>query len=249
MPSWRNIGYKGKKFNPASKQQAAAVAGRAARNAVLSTRRIPSGPSGGPRGFYGPWNRPRGLGPELKVIDILQNDYGVIATTLQVTTLNAVATGNDYNTRTGRRANMKSVNIRGQIFADPTASTPKGDVIRILVFHDAQPNGVLPTGAMLLTEDKNTSFNNLSNRDRFRVLYDKTINVDGVLFTAGALTNGSPKQYGFKIFKKLNLETTYSGTGGTIAEIATGGLFFGIISKQAQSWSLLMNTRVRFTDP
>jgi len=183
---------------------------------------------------------------ELKTIDTVVSSN--IPNTGNITTLNALATGTDYNTRTGRKILMKSLMIRMTINPLPAVSAPSGDAIRIIIFYDEQTNAAVPVISDVLQTSSWNSQLNLNNRDRFRVVCDKFIGMPASTYTAGALVAGSPVTKVMKKYRKFRLESIYNGSGATVAAIQTGGLFILYIAEANNTHNFLFESRVRFVD-
>jgi len=192
------------------------------------------------RGFYG------NVGvktDELKTID-LNFGYNPQANSgTNINLINGVAQGTDYNARVGRKLVMKSLFIRFQKEFSTTAPT-KPVNIRVIVVLDKQTNGVLFSNANLLqfvasAGQSLTSPINLDNRDRFVIIKDKTLSLNG---TAQATCF-------FKAFKRLDHEVIYGGTGATVGNITSGSLNIVTITDYSPIDMIVnFNTRVRFSD-
>lgn len=198
-------------------------------------------------GFFGLWNGRRAV--ELKTID---NNAAPISSNIpstgNISLLSGVAAGTDYNQRVGRKITMRSLLLRINLTALSTTTQATGDSIRIIVFYDTQTNGAVPLVADVLQSVFYTSPLNLNNRDRFKVIMDKTIGVEACTYTAGALVAGSPRQRDITKYRKFRLEAIYSGTGATVGSIATGGIFVLYISQQNNFNNITIDSRVRFVD-
>lgn len=164
--------------------------------------------------------------------------------------LNGIAQGSDYNQRIGRRINIRSILIRMFI---SNGSTPASQPVRIILFHDAQTNGVDPTANDLLGSasaggSSTTAVNNLSNRDRFRIMMDKII----LLQTNGGTTSGTADRKYLMKYKKCNLLTTYGGTGATVGAIISGAIYLLAVSQftlpSTNAPTIITETRIRFLD-
>jgi len=129
-----------------------------------------------------------------------------------------------------------------------TASTPQGDVVRVMVIYDNQTNGALPAVGDVLQSANYQSPLNLNNRDRFKILHDKFHNMNSNLFTAGALTAGSPGAKFVQKFKSCSLDCIFSGTTAAVGSIATGGIYVIAISEINVVSNLTFDCRVRFID-
>lgn len=208
------------------------------------------------RGFYGAYTL-RGRN-ELKFTDVtLVNDPVLL--TWKVNLLNGIAQGTDYNQRIGRKAQMKSVLVNGNLFPtlQNSGSSPVGCFARIVVIYDTQPNsGSLPAGTDIFASNDTSSPMNLNNRDRFKVIYDKRMQIGSYLLTAGgALSAGSPNNVFWSKWKSCNYEIIFSGTAATIGSISTGALYLcytcdyvGGVGTPPSVVSVDWYTRVRFID-
>lgn len=183
---------------------------------------------------------------ELKTIDSTVTSN--VPAAGNISTLNAVATGTDFTNRTGRKTTMKSLLLRLTLNPLPATSAPSGDAVRIVVLYDTQTNGAIPVVGDVLSGGTWDSPINLTNRDRFKILMDKQVNMAASTYTAGALTAGSPETKFLKKYRQFSLETIFNGTAGSVTQIQTGGLFILYISEANNVTNLLINSRVRFTD-
>lgn len=194
-------------------------------------------------GFYGTYNR-RGR-DELKFIDVTSS--GTIPTTGNITGLNGVGQGSDYNQRIGRKIIMKSIYFRIDLVnAGVTANV--GDLLRILIVYDCQTNSSTPAISDILQTVAYNSPMNLDSRDRYKVLIDKHVTIHGAVYTSGTLTQGDPQPKIVKVYKKLNLETIFSGTGSSTAGISTGAVWLVLLSAVNNVTSATMYNRIRFSD-
>lgn len=198
-----------------------------------------------------------------------QKAVTVNSTTRQLNTtgsfnlLNFSVPGTDINQRVGRKIMCKSIFIRGFISPEGGNTAIVAGTLetfaqlgRCIVFVDNQPNGAAPAVTDLLAEATSVSQLNLDNRDRFKVLMDKTFGVPNSVksFTATGSTCGS---YGncipFKKYKKIMVETVYNaGTAGTIADINSGALYMfwigNVVAGTGTDTNATISTRVRFED-
>lgn len=205
---------------------------------------------------------PLKAGGELKVFDIDVASYA-INTTGSVTLLAVPVLGTDMTNRVGRRIILKSVYVRGFMVVDgnltqpPPAQVSTSQQWRFMLVQDNQPNGAAPALTAILKEQHPASQLNMDNRDRFRVLKDKTWVIDPFLYssTATATLSGQAnvtKQV--KCYKKLNIDCIFNGTnGGTIADINSGALWMVWVGNAAAVTGgtdgvFRGTTRVRFED-
>jgi len=154
--------------------------------------------------------------------------------------------------RIGRKVCLKSFQVRGTF--RPVDTGVNFTFARVMVVFDRQTNGALPTISAILQNATSLTFNNLNNRERFVTLMDKCFALGPYSTTATQTISPANGSFTFvNIFKRLppNTETIFGGSGDTIADIMTGGLFLVTIGDMAtgDSWVMQTATRVRFTDP
>lgn len=185
-------------------------------------------------------------GPELKLIDVNASATDVtLAGTWQL--LNGTSTGTDYQLRIGRKIRVKSIQLRGYLRpTDPTTVVPQR--WDLYVIYDKQSDGSAPTTTAFLENSTAVSFTNLNNRRRFMVLG----HICGYLGSNGANGALAPGGEAIDWGAAVDLETIYNGTGGTIADIATGSIYLLSISSTTSGTGTGFTTdmvgRVRFTD-
>jgi len=124
----------------------------------------------------------------------------------------------------------------------------------MIIVLDRQTNGAAPAAVTdILQANSTISPRSLSNRKRFKILWDKFFLLGGVLNGAGT---GSqlPCQENFKIymkFKKPIIEEFNTGVAGTVADIASNSIYLLSFSNQgagATDAFIDYYTRFRFTD-
>lgn len=203
------------------------------------------------------WNFPNT--GEKKVLDIATGTVQV-NTTGSISLLNGCIQGTDYTQRIGRKIVLKSVYIRGRVQSEasigPSPVISAGQMARLIIVIDTQPNGVIFAITDLLNTSDPSSQLNLNNRDRFMILCDKLYVIDPFAFSTTATTayaSMSNQIHRLKIFKKLKMETIFNaGNAGTIADMTSGALYMvwiGSIAAGAQDMNAVVSTRVRFQDP
>jgi len=179
----------------------------------------------------------RGYTPNSVELKAFDNAVGPIQanTTGVITNIFNPVQGTDFNNRIGRKVLLKKIFIRGLCNLEAAGSPATGQLVsaqtaRFILFWDAQPNGALATiGDLLVGGGTGTAYSqlNLNNRDRFKVLKDKTYTFDAFgLNTTATQTFGftGRSMHAIKIFKSVNLESIFVTSGGTIADITSGAL-------------------------
>lgn len=158
--------------------------------------------------------------PELKISDNNAGGSGLqtIAAGCTFFRMSAVAEGDDFTNRDGRKIFAKNLSVRYRLL-NPTGNPV--NAARVVIFRDASTNGTAPTGAQLFQNGSSSveSAFNASNRNRFRILYDKYIPIiSNVLGT----TSLSADVIYLDLAKKFPDDvTTYIGTGSTDADLGT----------------------------
>lgn len=173
--------------------------------------------------------------------------------------------GSDYNNRIGRKTVVRSLYIRGHIGIKAAGSIESGPAVvkrvdmsitRMIIFVDAQPNGVAPVVTDLLNTASPSSHLNPNNRDRFRILKDKIWAFDPYVYQPvvanGAIAAFNRTNYPIKLYKKLNIETVFNAdVNQTIAAINTNAIYVFFIGSQPAGDTdneTRIAMRVRFDD-
>lgn len=196
----------------------------------------------------GGWGAAQRSRPEIKFNDVAAASYAC-DTTGTVTLLNGVSTGTDYNNRVGRVADYTAVQIRGSL--SPQDLSTSTTVARVMVVWDADPNGGTPSITDFLTASTSLAFNNLNNRERFKVLIDEQHAVGAVTNTATQALSLAPSVVSINRYVRIpKVRTVYSGTGATAANIQNGAIWLVTIGDQAAGSGAIFSgaARVRFTD-
>ncbi len=227
---------------------------RAARRKAISFCPIPAAGRGYLRtaGYYG---RFAGAGGEAKFLDTdLDAVFDIVTATMESANLNIIPQGNTESERIGRKVVLTRVDIKGVLTLPTTATATKtSDIVRLLLVCDKQTNGGTFTGTNLWETDSFSSFNNLANSTRFKILKSKIF-----IFNASAGSGrGSTDtlSYGdvvkpFKFNVKLNLPIEFdnSATSGVVTTQRSNSLWLVSQSVDANVTMTLATSRVRFID-
>lgn len=128
-------------------------------------------------------------------------------TTTVVTNLTAIAQGDDFGQRQGRKIRAKYLSYRGQVFQHPTA-TNSG--LRLMIIRDNNGSTTQPT-VFDLFNSQAAYFNNLNkigdpqSNSRFSILYDKYI-----VFSDVGVTSAH-----FNMSMSLDHHVFFTGTAAT----------------------------------
>lgn len=175
--------------------------------------------------------------------------------------------GAALNQRIGRQVNIMKLKLNGTIVVNAqTAQTAfdQPNKVRLMLVQDTQTNAAQMTGAQLMRDASTgtttiNSFQNPDNFGRFRVLKDKTINLQNPNTQSLSATNATFEQQGFLInfkmnylFKKPVLVHFNATNGGTVADVVDNSLHFviGGISAGAGTLAPLVSyySRVSFKE-
>lgn len=221
-------------------------------------------------GFYGRYNQsvPRGggcgLASEKKFHD-LDLDDAVIASTVGVTgSINVIAQGTTGATRVGRKICIRNISWRFEVslpavipgtdYDDANFS----DTVRVMMFLDTQCNGLIAPGSGfdgILQDDNFQSFNNLANKGRFRILFDRfyVLNRKGYVgfedttplfkYSAAEVTISDT------FYKKCEIPLEYDAnvTTGALVSIRSNNLGVLLISRLGKA-KFHSKIRLRFED-
>lgn len=155
--------------------------------------------------------------------------------------MNGMTTGAADGAREGTSIVINRISLKGVAYVRPTATTNGATTIRLMVVLDRMVpqtagSGAIFTPAELLDNagDNNNNVHSLmrfTNRNRFRVLYDRTRCIAPKPNTRQAVAVGTQEDgdWCFSISKrfKRGIVVKYNtGTAGTIADLAQNSLYF-----------------------
>ncbi len=191
---------------------------------------------------------------ELKFHDIDVDDAVVSASgTIQNSgSINLIAQGVTESERIGRKCVIKSINWR-MTLDNPTFDAQgvpnSGETIRTIMYLDRQANGATATVTNILEVANLHSFNNLSEKNRFLILFDKFIDLNyGAMASDGAgVVSGSEVVVSDSFFKKCNIPLEFSAGTGALTEIRSNNIGVLSISRNGQG-GFNSKVRLRFTD-
>jgi len=160
--------------------------------------------------------------------------------------LNGISQGDTGNTRDGDQVKITKTYGNVAFLSEVEGSQ---SWVRVMLVVDRQADGSVPTIQEVLdvsaSEPHHIAHNNMDNKFRFRILYDKVKKVTPQAITSG---DGSimfnyfhnfikkPKSVKGKMAIKplqQGLKTRYSGTGNTASDIASNSLWLFVIADSA----------------
>ncbi len=186
---------------------------------------------------------------ELKFHDIDLDDAVIAAAGTITDSINKIGQGVTETTRVGRKCTIRNIGWRFNLdLPESTASASTGDVVRVMMYVDKQANGATANITDILESANYQSFNNLSNKNRFRTLMDRTYD----LVAAAGGGDGTTEDYGRvnisdTFFKKVNIPIEYNSTAGAITEITSNNIGVLLISLSGKA-GFDSKVRLRFSD-
>jgi len=185
-------------------------------------------------------------GRELKFVDtaLALTD---VSTTPTINVLNAMGTGNSASTRVGRQIRIKSIEWKGYLQQGTSATY---NISRHAIVLDRQANAVAPAFTDIYDAATPIALRNISNKKRFKVIWDSGLISQAGNRTAGQLTGTG--MVAVEGYKRTSILVQYNaGTAGTVADITTNALYLvsiGAAAAGAADTELNVNVRIRFDD-
>jgi len=181
-------------------------------------------------GRYGASARLMGLRPEVKFFDtslsIPFDATGEASTTAATGGVCLIPQGDTENTRDGRIAFIKSIQLRGIASFVPAAAATASTNIYLYVILDQQCNGAYPALTDIFTSTvMATNMLNLSNSGRFRILKKIKMNLSSMAGVTAAYNNVTKP---IEWFKSCNIKLDFSSTTGAITEIRSNNICFAM---------------------
>lgn len=203
----------------------------------------------GQRGFMrteGYYGRYPPLGNELKFIDTTLSATSVSNSgTIAVSTLHPVVSGTGESQRIGRKIVLRSVFVRWVTeLGNGTNPSATDDGLRFIVYHDMQCNGATAAVTDVLETANYLSFNNLANKNRFKILMDKFTDVHSA---AAISTTFGEMAVTKSWYMKCNIPIEFSSTTGAISEIRSHNVGILLISDKSNV-NCTGRIRVRYSD-
>ncbi len=185
---------------------------------------------------------------ELKFHDLDIDDAVVAAGgTIAEDSCVTIGQGTTESERIGRKLTVQNINWRFKIAIPATATGgDSADQIRVILYLDRQANGAAAAVLDIVETADFQSFNNLSNKSRFRTLMDRTYAINAM---AGRDTTFGESIIEDTLFKKVDIGIEYdnSATNGVITSIRSnniGVLLLGFSGLAGFSSKM----RIRFSD-
>lgn len=182
---------------------------------------------------------------ETGFVDLAAATY-VCDTTGSITLLATIAQGASVNQRVGKKIMLKSIQIRGGISVNTTATT---NDTSILIVYDRRPTGALPAITDVLVAADANAFNNDANSGRFKIVrrIDTVLTGNSTTPTTG-LESVNVTEY--IPLKGLPCNFKAAGTGA-IGDIEEGALYLITVGSRAAGTTAAAFSagfRTRFVD-
>ncbi len=215
----------------------------------------------------------RTVGPqagESKYFDSSVSDFTVDETTTWVAgadvikgTLAIPIQGTSVQTRVGRRIEIYKVSLRGTISMTTIAASATmldPPAFRCILWTDTQTNGAVTTSASLMQAPgtatlplKFSTFQNIANFGRFRVLKDLSFQGPDFISFNDAATTGTiaSADIPIKIVHKFNkaLVVKFSANGGDIGDVVDNSIYFTVIKSSGDGvHKISVQSRCYFKD-
>lgn len=197
----------------------------------------------------GNWGRYSGSNAELKFHDVDLNDTNVASAGTVTPSINLIPQGVTEITRVGRKCTLKKISWNIRIITIAGSSEASSDVVRFILFQDKQCNGATAAVLDILETADFLSFRNLSNTGRFRILWDKFVQMNHTAAGGNGTAIETVEHAQFLTYHKdVNIPLEFDATTGAITEIRSNNIGVLMIS-QGNTISLLDSKfRLRFSD-
>jgi len=173
---------------------------------------------------------------EVKTHDVVLSQ-GFSATGTYPASLNLIGQGIDEDERIGRQITVVGWNFK--YVMTKTSSGNQYDFCRVILFQDTNCNGAMPALASDILESASfTSFRNLTNKNRFKILSDKTHTITNEVSGVGGMYR--------EIHGNTRIPINYSSPTGLIGTVTNNNLGLLLINKNGSSTTLAGNFRLRF---
>lgn len=164
-----------------------------------------------------------------------------------VSALTGITQGTDVNHRIGDRIRLTKIEFL--FFVQPVVDVPMvtGTRCKVLLYHNKQCNGALPTGAGMFDVDNINSLRLVAKQPQFTVLREYT-HVMSVLSSNGTapVSAGPCTQWKWTIYPKKQIQ--YINNNTDITALLRDDYGFGFIADDANCCSLACTIKVHFVD-
>ena len=164
---------------------------------------------------------------ETKYVDVATNITNLNSSSTNVILLSTIPQGSSQSQRIGRKAMLKSIQLRGRIYSS-TTTTISG--VRWALVYDAQSNKALPLWTDIFDTSTYDAMKRDDNKNRFFILKDNIGQVTGNSTTPA--TGG--ESFVIDCYVKINKPIEFSTLGtGAIGDTVGGALYLVSIGEIA----------------
>lgn len=196
-------------------------------------------------GYYGRYNRTPADG-EVKFFDTgVSFTFDATGEVPANGQLSLIPQGDTESTRDGRKAVIKSIQLRGNLIYAPGAGATAATTVYLYIILDTQCNGAAAAVTDVFTSSAmGTNFINLANSGRFRIIKKLSYTFNP---SAGATTAYNDEIRKVEYFKRCNIPMQWSSTTGAITEIRSNNIFLMAGSTNSDdAVTASLNARLRF---
>ncbi len=185
---------------------------------------------------------------ELKFHDLDIDDATVAAGgTIAQDSCNLIAQGVTEAERIGRKCTLRSINWRFQLSINAGTTSNTADTIRVLLYLDKQANGATAAVLDIIETADFQSFNNLTNKSRFRTLMDRTYTLNAPLSGDGTTLDSGKYEIADDFFKKVNIPIEYSDGTANLTAVRSNNIGLLLLGSDGVA-SFSSKMRIRFSD-
>lgn len=163
-------------------------------------------------------------------------------------TISGITVGTGESNRDGRKYNITSIHVKGDVALGADASVVNGETVRVALVLDTQTNGTQLNAedVFLAASNVEHSFRNLQFTKRFRVLKSQTFACNPQAAAGNGTANDTARiTYPFDWNVKTDIPVICSGTTNSITSISDNSLHMVAFSSGTNS-ELKYESRVRF---
>lgn len=202
---------------------------------------------------YTPRTRVAGVG-ELKYHDVDVNDASIASNGVIQNTgsINLIPQNTSETGRIGRKCTVKSIMWRYNLELGAQSVVGNAETIRLIVYLDKQANGATASvsgNGGILASDNYQAFNNLNNKSRFQILFDKVEVLNPQAAAGDGTTNDAADvELNGSFYKACNIPLEFSDDTGAITELRSNNIGVMTVAKVGTLAALVSKVRLRFSD-
>lgn len=183
---------------------------------------------------------------ETKNIDA--TDSGTVGTAGSVVLLNGIAQGDGASNRDGKNVSIRNLDLKMDYTVPSSTTITGGTHVRFIVFAAKDNDGTQAAVTDVLKAADWQENYNLDNKHNIRILRDRTLTFpNGNVYDVA----GTPTTQSVRLYRRMNktfkrgMKVRYSGTGVTVADVESNGLYLLMITNNNLA-TYDVNTRLSF---